>query len=59
MKLTLDRVAIGAVYGVETHDPAVVESDHHLEQEVCFRTGCTLIQMHVMDWTEAKGKTQH
>ena len=37
----------------------MVESDHYLEQEVCVTctymcTGCTLIQMHVMDWAEAQ-----
>ena len=39
---------------METHDPNVVESDHCLEQEVCVAVGCTLIQIHVMDWAEAQ-----
>ena len=39
---------------VEVHDPAIVESDHHLEQEVCVTTGHVLVQMHVMDWAEAQ-----
>ena len=38
----------------KVHDPALVEGDHHLEQEVCVATGHTLIQMHVTDWTEAQ-----
>ena len=38
----------------EVHDPAMVESDHHLEQEVHVATGCMLVQMHVMDWAEAQ-----
>ena len=54
VKSILNRVAIGAVHRVETHDSAMVESDHHLEQEVCVAAGCTLIQMHVMDWAEAQ-----
>ena len=36
------------------HDSAIVESDHHLEQEVCVAAGCTLVQMHVMNWAEAQ-----
>ena len=39
---------------METHDPAVVESDHNLKQEVCVAAGCTLVQMHVTDWAEAQ-----
>ena len=31
VKSILNRVAIGAVHWAETHDPAVVESDHCLE----------------------------
>ena len=36
------------------HDPAIVEGDHCLEQEICVTPGCTLVQMHVTDWAEAK-----
>ena len=54
VKSILEGVAIGAAHRVETHDPTMVESDHHLEQEVCVTTGCMLIQMHVMDWAEAQ-----
>ena len=32
----------------------MVESDHCLEQEVCFIAGCMLIQMNVMDWVETQ-----
>ena len=52
VKSILDGVAIGAVHRAETHDPAVVESEHCVEQEVHVTTGCTLIQVHVMDWAE-------
>ena len=41
VKLILNRVAIGAVHQVETHDPTMVESDHCLEQEVHVVAGCT------------------
>ena len=32
----------------------VVESDHHLEPEVCVTTGHAQVQMHVMYWAEAQ-----
>ena len=50
VKSILDRVALGAAHWAEVHDPAVVESDHHLEQEVYDATGHAQVQMHVMDW---------
>ena len=54
VKLILNGVPIGAVHWAENHDPAMVESDHHLEQEMCVATGCTQVQMHVMDWAKAQ-----
>ena len=56
MKSILNRVAIGVAHQTETHDSTVVESDHHLEQEVCVTTGCAQVQMHVMDWAKAQRK---
>ena len=50
----LNRVALGAVDWVEVHDPTMVESDHHLEQEVCVVTGHAQVQMHVIDWAKAQ-----
>ena len=47
-------VALGAVHWMEVHDPAVVESDHCLEQEVHASPGHALVQMHVMDWAKAQ-----
>ena len=54
VKLILNGVTIGAAHRVETHGPAVVESDHHLEQEWHVTAGCMLIQMYEMDWAEAQ-----
>ena len=54
VKFILDGVAIEAVHQVETHDPAIVESDHQLEQEVCVTAGHAQVQMNVMDWVEAQ-----
>ena len=50
----LNGVALGAVHWAEVHDPAMVESNCHLEQEVCVAAGHALVQMHVMDWAEAQ-----
>ena len=43
VKSMFNRVAIGAVHRAETHDPTVVESYHHLVQEVHVAAGCVLI----------------
>ena len=46
----LDGVALGAVHWAKVHDPAVVEGNHNLEQEVHVAAGCMLVQMHVTYW---------
>ena len=48
------EVALGAAHWAEVHDPTIVESGHHLGQEVHVAAGHMLIQMHVMDWAEAQ-----
>ena len=50
----LDGVALGTAHQAEVHDPNIVESDSHLEQEVCVTAGHALVQMHVTDWAEAQ-----
>ena len=45
----LNGVALGSVHQAEVHNPAIVQGDHCLEQEVCVATGCMLVQMHVTD----------
>ena len=50
----LDGVAIGAVHQAEVHNPTIVKGDLSLEKEVHVTTGCTLVQMHGMDWAEAQ-----
>ena len=54
MRSILDGVTLGTVHWAKFHDPAVVEGDHHLEQEVHVTTGCTFVKMHVTDWAEAQ-----
>ena len=44
-----DGVTLGMAHWAEVHDLAVVEGNHHLEQEVDVATGCALVQMHVTD----------
>ena len=50
----LNRVTLGTAHWAEVHDPAIVEGDHHLEQEVHVTTGQALVQMDVTDWAEAQ-----
>ena len=54
MKSILNGVALGTAHHAEVHDPAVVEGDQCLEQEVCVATGYPLDEMHVTNWTKAQ-----
>ena len=50
----LNGVTLGSVHQAKVHDPAIVEDDCCLEQEVHVAAGCTLEQMHITDWAEAQ-----
>ena len=52
----LNGVALRAAHWADIHDPAMVESDHCLEQEVHVVTGCALVQMYVTDLAKAQRK---
>ena len=54
MTSILDWVALGMVHCAKGHDPAVVEGNKYLEQEVCITTGHPLVEMHVSDWAQAQ-----
>ena len=54
VKSILNRVTLGAAHCAEVHDPALVEGDQCLEQEVHVTTVCALVEMHVTDWAEAQ-----
>ena len=54
VKSILDGVTLRMVYLAEVHDPAVVEGNQLLEQEVCVATGHPLVEMHVTDWAGAQ-----
>ena len=42
------------VHWAKVHDPAMVEGDQCLEQEVCVAAGCPLVQMHVTNLVKAQ-----
>ena len=54
MRPVLNEVTLGAAHWVEVHDPAIVGSGHHLEQEVQVTAGHVQVQIYVMDWAEAQ-----
>ena len=56
VKSILNGVTLGKAHCAKVHDPAMVEGDQHLEQEVCVAAGCPLVEMHVTDWVEAQGE---
>ena len=49
MKSILDGVALGMAHRAKVYDPAMLEGDQCLEQEVCVTVGCPLVEMHVTD----------
>ena len=54
VKSILNRVTLGTVHWAKVHNPAMVEGNQCLEQEVLVAAGCTLVEMHVTDWAEAQ-----
>ena len=58
MKSILNGVALGTLHQAEIHDPAIVEGDQHLEQEVQEAAGHLLVEMHVTDQAEAQREDQ-
>ena len=50
----LDGAAMGMSQRVEKENPAMIENNQHLEQEVCVATGRVLVEMHVTDWAVAQ-----
>ena len=53
VKSILNGVTFGMAHQAKIHNPAVVEGNQHLEQEVYVTAGYPLVEMHVTDWAEA------
>ena len=49
VKSILDGVTLGMAHQAKVHDPAMVEGDQYLEQEVHATMECPLVEMHVTD----------
>ena len=54
VKSILNGVTLWMVHQAVVHDPAMVEGDQCLEQELCVTTGHALVEMHVTDQAEAQ-----
>ena len=52
----LDGVILGMAHWAEVYDPAMVEGDQCLEQEVWVTAGHTMEEMYVINWVEAQRK---
>ena len=53
VRLIFLEVTLDAAHQVEVHNPAIIEGDHDLEQEVDVTAGHALLQMLITDWSEA------
>ena len=54
VQAVLDGAPMGTSQRVERENPAVIESDQQLEQEVQVITGQVLVEMHVTYWAVAQ-----
>ena len=54
VQAVLDGAAVGALQRAERENPAIVENDQQLEQEVCVTTGQVQVEMHVTNWAAAQ-----
>ena len=54
VQAVLDAAAMGTPQRAEVENPAVVENNQHLEQEVCVAARQVLVEMHVTDWAKAQ-----
>ena len=54
VKTILDGVTLETAHQTKIHNPAMVEGDQCLEQEVWVTAVHPLVEMHVTNWTEAQ-----
>ena len=50
----LEGAAVGTSQRAESENPAIIENDQQLEQEVWIATGQVLLEIHVTDWVAAQ-----
>ena len=54
VQAVLDGATVGTSQRAERENPAIIEGDQQLEQEVWVTTGQVLVEMHVTDWAAAQ-----
>ena len=54
VQAVLDGATVGTSQRAERQNPAIIESDQQLEQEVWVAAGQVLVEMHVTDWAAAQ-----
>ena len=54
VQAVLDGAAVGMSQWAEVENPAVIENNQWLEQEVCVAARQILVEMHVTDWARAQ-----
>ena len=54
VQAVLDGAAMGTSQRVEGENPAIIEGDQQLEQEIQVTAGQVLVEMHVTDWAVAQ-----
>ena len=50
----LDGAAVGALQRAERENPAIIENDQQLEQDVRVTTWGVQVEMHITDWAAAQ-----
>ena len=58
VQAVLDGVAMGTPQWAEVENPAVVENNQCLEQEICVAARRVLVEMHVTDWAKLRKRTR-
>ena len=54
VRFILDEVTLGMVHQGKVHNPAVLEDDQHVEQEVHVATDSPLLEMYVTNWAKTQ-----
>ena len=54
MQAILDEAPVGALQRAERENPAIIENNQQLEQEVGVATGQVQVEMHVTNWAAAQ-----